>query len=70
MVATYTQLVPKLWNETIETHRHTVREAILETTWALVTEHGLMSVTMTRIAEKVGIGARHCTSTSRMWKRS
>ncbi|WP_431922342.1 TetR/AcrR family transcriptional regulator [Nonomuraea jabiensis] len=48
--------MPKLWNETIETHRHTVREAILETTWALVTEHGLMSVTMTRIAEKVGIG--------------
>jgi AcrR family transcriptional regulator len=48
--------VPKLWNETIEAHRHAVREAILETTWALVTEHGLMSVTMTQIAEKAGIG--------------
>ncbi|MFI9585928.1 TetR/AcrR family transcriptional regulator [Streptomyces sp. NPDC052236] len=48
--------MPKLWNETIEAHRHAVREAILETTWALVTEHGLMSVTMTQIAEKAGIG--------------
>ncbi|MEW1843961.1 TetR/AcrR family transcriptional regulator [Nonomuraea angiospora] len=48
--------MPKLWNETIETHRHTVREAILETTWALVTERGLMSVTMTQIAESAGIG--------------
>ncbi|MEV4334106.1 TetR/AcrR family transcriptional regulator [Streptomyces sp. NPDC049597] len=48
--------MPKLWNETIETHRNAVREAILENTWALVTEHGLMSVTMTQIAEKTGIG--------------
>ncbi|WP_455353232.1 TetR/AcrR family transcriptional regulator [Streptomyces sp. SYSU K217416] len=48
--------MPKLWNETIETHRHAVREAILKTTWELVTEHGLMSVTMTQIAEKAGIG--------------
>jgi AcrR family transcriptional regulator len=48
--------VPKLWDETIEAHRHTVREAILDTTAALVTEHGLLSVTMSRIAEKTGIG--------------
>ncbi|WP_151484970.1 TetR/AcrR family transcriptional regulator [Streptomyces albicerus] len=48
--------MPKLWNETIEAHRHAVREAILETTWALVAERGLMSVTMTQIAEKSGIG--------------
>lgn len=48
--------MPKLWNETIEAHRHAVRKAILQTTWALVTEHGLMSVTMTQIAEKTGIG--------------
>jgi AcrR family transcriptional regulator len=53
---TYTGAVPKLWNETIETHRHAVREAILETTWALVTEHGLTAVTMSQIAEKTGIG--------------
>jgi AcrR family transcriptional regulator len=48
--------VPKLWNETIEAHRHAVREAILDNTWALVTEHGLTSVTMSQIAEKTGIG--------------
>lgn len=48
--------MPKLWNETIETHRHAVREAILEATWSLVTERGPMSVTMSQIAEKTGIG--------------
>jgi AcrR family transcriptional regulator len=48
--------VPKLWNETIETHRQAVREAILDRTWALVSEHGLTSVTMSQIAEETGIG--------------
>src|SRR5918993_2773630 len=52
----YTRVVPKLWNETIEAHRRAVRDAILETTWALVSEHGLTSVTMTQIAEETGIG--------------
>ena len=33
--------VPKLWNETIEAHRRAVRDAILDTTAALVAEHGL-----------------------------
>src|SRR4051794_21908340 len=48
--------MPKLWNETIETHRHDVREAILGATMALVAEHGPLSVTMSQIAEKTGIG--------------
>ena len=48
--------VPKLWNETIEAHRHQVRDAILDTTAALVFEHGLRSVTMAQIAEQTGIG--------------
>jgi AcrR family transcriptional regulator len=52
----YTLLVPKLWNETIEAHRREVREAILDTTLALVAEHGLLSVTMSQIAEETGIG--------------
>src|SRR6266545_2774141 len=52
----YIGVVPKLWNETIETHRREVREAILETTAALVAEHGLRSVTMSQIADKTGIG--------------
>jgi AcrR family transcriptional regulator len=48
--------MPKLWNETIEAHRRAVRDAILDTTGALVAEHGLASVTMSQIAEKTGIG--------------
>ncbi|WP_127354717.1 TetR/AcrR family transcriptional regulator [Actinacidiphila soli] len=48
--------MPKLWNETIEAHRRDVRDAILDTTAALAAEHGLLSVTMSQIAEKAGIG--------------
>ena len=48
--------MPKLWNETIEAHRRDVRDAILETTAALVSERGLLSVTMSQIAEETGIG--------------
>src|SRR5438132_10403061 len=48
--------MPKLWNDTIETHRREVRDAILDTTVALVAEHGLASVTMSQIAEETGIG--------------
>ena len=53
----YTGVVPRLWNETIEAHRAAVREAILDTTAALVAEHGLLrAVTMSQIAQKTGIG--------------
>jgi AcrR family transcriptional regulator len=45
-----------LWTETIETHRREVRDAILDTTAALVAEHGLRAVTMSQIAEDTGIG--------------
>ena len=48
--------VPKLWNETIEAHRRDVREAVLDTASALVAQHGMLSVTMSRIAEETGIG--------------
>jgi AcrR family transcriptional regulator len=48
--------VPRLWTETIDEHRRAVRDAILETTVALVAEHGLRSVTMSQIAEDAGIG--------------
>ncbi|WP_327371110.1 TetR/AcrR family transcriptional regulator [Streptomyces sp. NBC_01217] len=48
--------MPKLWSETIEAHRHTVREATLDAAATLVAEHGLLSVTMSRIAQQTGIG--------------
>jgi AcrR family transcriptional regulator len=55
-VAAYTVEVPRLWNDTIQAHRTAVRDAILDTTAALVAEHGLLSVTMSKIAEATGIG--------------
>lgn len=48
--------MPKLWNETIEEHRRAVRDTVLDTTAVLVTERGLRSVTMSKIAEESGIG--------------
>lgn len=48
--------MPKLWHDTIETHRHAVREATLDATAGLVTERGLASVTMADIARATGIG--------------
>jgi AcrR family transcriptional regulator len=48
--------VPKLWNETIEAHRRDVRNAILDTTAALVAVHGFRAVTMSQVAEETGIG--------------
>jgi AcrR family transcriptional regulator len=52
----YHATVPKLWNDTIETHRREVRDAVVETTAALVAKHGHRSVTMSQIAEETGIG--------------
>lgn len=52
----YPERVPRLWADTVETHRREVRDAILETTVRLVTEQGLRSVTMSQIAEAAGIG--------------
>lgn len=48
--------MPRLWSETIQAHRRDVREAILDATWALVTEHGPLTVTMSQIAQEAGIG--------------
>ncbi len=54
--ATYTEAVPRLWDETIDAHRRAVRDATLHTTATLVARHGLRSVTMSQIAEETGIG--------------
>jgi AcrR family transcriptional regulator len=48
--------VPKLWSETIEEHRRAIHDATLDTTAALVHEHGLAAVTMSQIATATGIG--------------
>ena len=52
----YIWAMPRLWDRTIEAHRRAVRDAILDATAALVAEHGLRPVTMSRIAEETGIG--------------
>ncbi|MGW2823020.1 TetR/AcrR family transcriptional regulator [Streptomyces sp. NPDC001443] len=48
--------MPKLWDETMDAHRRAVQDAVMETTVALVGEHGLASVTMSQIAKEAGIG--------------
>jgi len=52
----YDHGVPKLWTETIDAHRAAVRDAALDAMAALVAEHGLVSLTMSQIAEQAGIG--------------
>jgi AcrR family transcriptional regulator len=52
----YSGVVPKLWTETIQAHRHQVRDAILDTTATLVAQQGLASVTMSQIAAETAIG--------------
>lgn len=48
--------MPKLWTETVTSHRRAVQDATLDTAAALVAKHGLRSVTMAQIAEGAGIG--------------
>ncbi|UJW29968.1 TetR/AcrR family transcriptional regulator [Saccharothrix sp. AJ9571] len=48
--------MPRLWSETIETHRREVRDAVLDATAALVAERGLLAVTMSEVAGRAQIG--------------
>lgn len=48
--------MPKLWTDTIETHRREVRDAVLDAAAGLIAENGLLAVTMSRVAEESGIG--------------
>ncbi len=52
----YPGVVPKLWNQTIQAHRQEVRDAILTTAAGLAADQGLLSLTMSQIAEQTGIG--------------
>jgi AcrR family transcriptional regulator len=48
--------MPKLWTDTIEAHRSSVADAIMDRTAELAAAEGLHALTMARIAEETGIG--------------
>lgn len=48
--------LPRIWADTIDTHRRQVTDAILDATAELITEQGPMSTAMAAIAERAGIG--------------
>lgn len=48
--------VPRLWSDTIDTHRRAVRDAVVDATADLVARDGIRGVTMAGIAEAAGIG--------------
>lgn len=48
--------MPKLWNETIETHRDAVRRAVLDAAAQLIGDQGLAGVTMSAVAQSAEIG--------------
>lgn len=47
--------MPKLWNETVQEHRNSVREAVLDAVVDLVASGGVPAVSMTKAAEGAGI---------------
>lgn len=53
---TYPRRVPKLWTESVESHRRLVRDAAIDATAALVREQGIRAVTMSQVAQRTGIG--------------
>jgi AcrR family transcriptional regulator len=50
------ETMPKLWTATIDTHRRQVHEAVLDAAAELIAEQGPMSLSMSAIAERAGIG--------------
>ncbi|MGH3383525.1 MAG: TetR/AcrR family transcriptional regulator [Nocardioidaceae bacterium] len=48
--------MPKLWEESIDSHRRAVRDAITEAAWHLAEEHGPLALTMSQVAKAAGIG--------------
>lgn len=54
--APYAAPVPRLWTDSVQTHRHAVRTVVLDAVGELVAEDGLRAVTMSRVAERSGIG--------------
>lgn len=52
----YTGGMPTTWTTTVDAHRRTVRQSILDAVEALVRSRGPLSVTMSNLAEAAGIG--------------
>ena len=48
--------MPKLWAETVQSHREQVRTAVLDAVEVLVANRGVLEVTMSHLAETTGIG--------------
>ena len=48
--------MPKLWAETVESHREQVRTAVLDAVETLVANHGVLGLTMSQLAQTTGIG--------------
>lgn len=48
--------MPKLWDQTVESHRDAVRASVLDAAAGLVAAHGVSAVTMSAIAQAAGIG--------------
>ena len=48
--------MPRLWTETIESHRREVHDAIVEAAGAIAAENGITSVSMSQVAERAGVG--------------
>ena len=47
--------MPRVWKDAVDLHRREVRGAIVAATAALIERHGLLAVTMSRIATETGI---------------
>lgn len=48
--------MPRIWADTIDGHRRQVHDAVLDATAQLIAEQGPLSVAMSAIAERAGIG--------------
>jgi AcrR family transcriptional regulator len=48
--------VPKLWEDTIDAHRRSVRDAAIDAVAALLVEDGPGSLTMATVARRTGLG--------------
>ena len=48
--------MPRLWTDTVATHREEVRQAVLDAAGELVARQGVLAVSMSQLAETAGIG--------------